>query len=152
MKSGLGKIKKSVSQASNIWYGFKRTFDWLGSWLSWNRGNGLKKWFWGLTLSLGVNIFINFPVSLILFLSDLGLNKLAHVRNPNSDIFATTYWYSASDLGLDGDLAGEWFNFISGLNHLGIRLREEEDKLVWTCKKSGVVTAKGAYEAISFYP
>ena len=67
---------------------------------------GIEPFIWG-------KYFYKLYVALISFLSDLGLNVLAHVINPNFDIFATN-WYSTSNLGLDGDLVGGWSNFILG--------------------------------------
>lgn len=60
------------------------------------------------------------------------------------------YWLSVDELGLSGSLVEEWNLFVSGPNHLGLRLFKGTDILFWEGNKAnGQITPRSAYEAIS---
>ena len=73
MEYWIRKDDKSISQASNIWYGFTRTFPWLGSYISWNIGNG-EKVILGIDSFVGGDTFYNIPGSFGLIFIYLGTN------------------------------------------------------------------------------
>lgn len=59
------------------------------------------------------------------------------------------YWLTSSQLGLDGNLAEEWKNFISEINLNGVRLSSSKDHLTWIWDTSSrEVKNQLAYEAI----
>ena len=60
--------------------------------------------------------FYKLSKDLITHLVELGLSRVAHIKN-SSFVYFVTYWFSATDLGLFGDLANERKNYIVGLRH-----------------------------------
>ena len=92
--------------------------------------------------------FYKLSYYLISYLSNLGYNNIAHIKNAGSVISNVTYWLSTIDLGLNGRLVVEWFSYIDGLFHLSISLTNEDGILKWSWNKSfGTVTVKEAYDA-----
>ena len=62
---------------------------------------------------------------------------------------AQSYWLSADDLELGGVWKYEWNNYMSSLNHRGIRLKDTSGSLLWTHnKKDGKVTASLVHDLI----
>ena len=58
-------------------------------------------------------------------------------------------WYSASDLDLGGEWVDLWTSFVKGLSHGRIKIRDDENYLLWLYdKESGKVSTKKAYEVI----
>jgi hypothetical protein len=65
------------------------------------------------------------------------------------DVWAQ-HWFSTDDLGLNGALVDEWRAYTNLLSHNAIRLRDEDDELVWSWNKINVImSTKLAYEALS---
>lgn len=76
-------------------------------------------------------------------LAQLRLIGMAHAKTSSNLVNDHTYWVSIIDLGLVGDLAEERSRFTAGLRHLVVRLRDVEDRLIWSWdKNSEKVTAK----------
>jgi len=121
----------------------------MGSWLSWKVGNG-KQVILGTDSILGSDEIFIFSSALISILSENGFKTLEHIERPDWMNRAHSYCLTAEDLGLKGSIADEWKAHIDGLRIAGIRLTEDEDKLIWSWNKSnGQLNAKSAYDAIS---
>ena len=83
------------------------------------------------------------------YLTDLGINHLAHAQNLDGYRLDGTDWYSASDLLLGGCWAEQWSSYVAGLTHGGIRIITSEDRLLWMYdEQRGIVTARKAYDFI----
>ena len=60
-----------------------------------------------------------------------------------------SYWLSAAYLHLGGIWEEQWIDYVKGLTHGGIRLKEVEDTLLWMHNKvSSIVSASKAYDLI----
>ena len=64
----------------------------------------------------------------------MGIIRLAQIKNYNSNMHGS-YWLSLTDLRIPCALDGEWESYIAGVCHLGIRLRNRKDILVWDWDK-----------------
>ena len=134
--------------ASLIWNSFIKVYHWISRSLSWKVGCG-EEIRLGIDPVLGLEVqFLSSP-SLIAFLNAQDIWHLSQVRNCSGSMFLEDYWFTAGYLGLPGDLAFEWSNFILALNFVGIKVLEKSDDLVWSLNKvDGKVLAKGAYSYI----
>jgi hypothetical protein len=87
--------------------------------------------------------------SLIQHLNNRHIYTLAQAALPDVPGF-TQRWIDANQLGLSGDLATEWNNFLLILKSSGITLNNTNDKIVWSWNKAmGTITANLAYQSIS---
>ena len=61
-----------------------------------------------------------------------------------------SYQLNERDLALNGEWDLQWYSYIEILKDVGVRIKAENDKLVYTKnKKNGIITAKLAYEFIT---
>ena len=133
---------------SLIWNSFIKVYHWISRSLSWKVGCG-EEIRLGIDPVLGLEVqFLSSP-SLIAFLNAQDIWHLSQVRNCSGSMFLEDYWFTAGYIGLPGDLAFEWSNFILALNSASIRLTEKADDLVWSVNKvDGKVSAKDVYSYI----
>ena len=83
------------------------------------------------------------------YLTDMGISYLAQAQNLDVGGTDKPNWYTATDLLLGGDWAAQWSSYVKGLTHGGIRIGNDEDKLLWMYdEQRGMVTAKKAYDLI----
>ena len=80
---------------------------------------------------LGGEDLFKLSQSLVSYLLEHGFRCLAHVKTIAYGVNSSSYCVLADDFGLVGDCILECSTFISGLNHVGIRLSDCEDKIVW---------------------
>ena len=137
----------SPQSASIIWRGFLQTIPWLGRGLIWQVGNGS-------AIRLGVDPIVGLGSTFLLpcdlrdYLEDYGICTLAQARNQTP--FASSYWFSADDLDLQGDWKIIWENFMRGLEFGRIRLSDHYDSLLWSYKKYvGPLIAAMGYDCIT---
>ena len=110
--------------------------------VAWDIGNGEK-------LRVGIDPFIgdngNFklPEGITEELVVLNITTLNKIRIPYWVVLREGYWFGSKDLWFTGI-----YNYIKNLN-AGIRLRNEEDKIMWSWNKTnGQITAREAYSSI----
>lgn len=137
--------KKKIENASPIWKGFIKIYQWLGSKLAWNVGNG-KSVIVGVDPIPGMAGDFQISSSLVDYLAEIGYDTLSRIKKPhgiNSDPY---YWYSAKDLGISGVVTLEWDEYILRLNSSGCRLNDQKDTFSWISNsETGTITAKSAY-------
>ena len=136
-----------MQNASIIWKGFLKTLPWIGKGILWQVGNGA-----GICLGvdpvvgLGNSFFL--PDELRSYLEDYGINTLAQARNKTS--CAAGYWFTAEELDLCGDWKYLWENYMRGLEHNRIRLKDLCDTLLWSHSNYvGTISAAKGYDCIS---
>jgi hypothetical protein len=89
--------------------------------------------------------------SLLQVLNNSNIYSLAQAVDP-LDTGTTHYWLESTTIGLSDELKYEWDNFVTYLRCSGIRLKNSNDKLVWSWNRStGTVTAKLAYQSILYF-
>jgi hypothetical protein len=110
----------------------------------------------GKQVILGMDSFIEGNASCILsgpliqHLNNLHVFSLAHVAL-QYDVGTNQVWLEANHLGLLGELATEWSNFLLVLRSCGISLNNLKDKIVWSWNRDmGSVNINLSYQSISF--
>jgi hypothetical protein len=106
----------------------------IKQWLAWKIGCG-KQVIIGKDPFIGDNASYKLSTSLIQHLNSRYIYTLAQAALP--DIPGSTQrWIDANQLGLSGDLATEWNNYILNLKSSGITLNNSNDKIVWSWNRA----------------
>jgi hypothetical protein len=130
--------------ASIIWKAMALSFDVIGDGLAWKVGKGNKvrvgrdPW----PGSLGSHLL---PDNLVLSLQQQVIFYLSQVGDPvNTSIWAQE-WKSHHELGLDDGFEASWASYTRALKLAHIRLKDQEDELVWVADPFGIYTPKVGY-------
>ena len=119
-----------VYGTSYFWNEFIRILEWITCQLGWKVGNGLK-------IKVGIDPIARHNSRYLLseelrdYLTDMGISYLAQAQNLDVGGTDKPIWYTAIDLLLGGDWAAQWSSYVKGLTHGGIRIGNDEDKLLW---------------------
>jgi hypothetical protein len=135
--------------ASHFWKNLMKSLPLITHWLSWQPGNGCSVLI-GLEKILGMGNTSLLSSELLLALKNHHIRYLYQAKAQTSWGFVIDQWRSSEDLGLTGNLALEWKNYIRALNSSGVQLRTGEDNLLWTGgDQSRVLSAKNVYNALA---
>lgn len=140
---------KLVPRSSNIWQGFMRTLSCLSRGILWKIGNGV-------SIVLGNDPFVRgesfylLSRELVSFLVGLGINRLSHIKSSSQVLLDVNDWMSIDELAFLSTLSFEWNNLLTRLHHLGIRLKEKVDVMMWGEDISDVkISVKKVYDVIA---
>jgi hypothetical protein len=121
----------------------------IKQWLAWLIGCG-KQIILGMDPFIGDNYSFRLSGPLIQHLNNQHIYSLAQVASTN-DAGNNQSWIESIHLGLIGELATKWSNFLLLLKSSGISLNNTKDKIVWSWNKEmGTVTANLSYQSIYF--
>ena len=138
-----------VQGTSHMWNGFIHAMSWITRYLGWKIGNG-KNIKVGIDPIAGVSSEYTLPEDLRSYLEDYGILTLSDALNRGIVTSSTDYWISTDELELCGPWKEAWNNYIKGLQHGGIPISNQPDKLVWMFNKSsGMVKANLMYDLIA---
>jgi hypothetical protein len=149
LTSWLRKNECKFPVASIIWKNFMNSLPLIKRWLAWSIGCG-KQVILGLDPFIGGNTSFSLSGPLIHHLNNVHIFSLAQAAIPNG-VGTNQCWLEANHLGLSGEMATEWNNFLIMLRSSGISLNNSRDKLVWSWNRAkGSVTANLAYQSLSY--
>jgi len=105
-----------------------------------------------MALRMGCDNNFFLPEDLVQHLRRQGLNKLNQIADEGWTNIWHQRWFSAIDIGLEGDVVGYFSNFISSLIYDHVQLRSESDELIWNRNKDGGrYTSKLGYEVAHWW-
>jgi hypothetical protein len=117
-------------------------------WLSWDPGSGQIISI-GNDRILGLDAHLVLSLPLVTALNQKNIFSLAQAKGLSDSHHFCNYWFNNSDLGLSGDLASEWDQYIRVLIDSEILLQDRADVMMWIGgDKSGVPTVKIFYWGI----
>jgi hypothetical protein len=100
------------------------------------------------TLGLGNASFLSFQL-----LTELKRNHLVYLYQDLGESrpgILSDHLKSSEEIGLSGNLAGEWEGFCRALSGAGVQLQNKEDELIWMGgDRSGSLTVKNIYLALA---
>ena len=130
-----------------IWKAMIKSFPVIEGGLTWKVGNRLRvrlgtdPW----TESEGKHLL---SYHLLATLKQKGLNSLNSLADHPSTTLWAQGWKTASTLNLNTDDSTELENYRNSFFHSQIRIREQEDKLVWDKNESGIYTPNEGYSQL----
>jgi hypothetical protein len=144
MESWIRQAQKTLKGASVIWKAVIKSFSVIGNGLAWKVGNELRvrlgadPWMG----SEGKHILSDHLIHSLRLKGLVSLNSLAD--QPSTTLWAQG-WKSATDLDLNVEESAELKSYLTALKTSQIRLRDQEDELVWDRNDSGIYTPKEGY-------
>jgi hypothetical protein len=144
LESWIRRTQKSLKGASTIWKAVIKSFPVIEGGLAWKVGNGLR-------VRLGVDPWTGsegkhlLSDHLLATLKQKGLNSLNSLADQPSTTLWAQGWKTATTLNLNTEDSTEFENYRNALFLSQIRIREQEDELVWDRNESGIYTPKEGY-------
>jgi hypothetical protein len=144
LETWIRRAQKSLKGVSVIWKAIINSFPVIGEGLAWKIGNGHR-------VRLGADPWAGsegqhlLPEQLILHLRIKGYDTLDKLVDPDQTTIWSQGWKSVVDFGLDDVDATELERYITGLKRTQVRLRDQEDELIWDQTTSGFYTPKDGY-------
>ena len=116
--------------------------------LGWKVGDG-KRIRLGVDPIAGLNSSFMLSEGLRDYLCDYDISTLNLPYNLGDGANLQSYYLSATDLDLGGSWKDQWTDYVKGLTHGCIKLKEVKDTLLWMFNKvTGVVSSSSAYDHI----
>jgi hypothetical protein len=144
VESWIRRAHKYLKGVLVIWKAIIKSFSVIGEGLVWKIGNGHR-------VRLGADPWMgsegNHLLSdhLTLLLRIKGFDTLNKLVDPDTTNFWTQGWKLATDLDLNDADTTEMERYITVLKTTQVRLRDQEDELVWDRTASGIYTPKEGY-------
>ena len=133
-----------------MWSRCRKSLSVLSKWIAWNLGDGSKIKL-GEDPIMGMEDSYKFSVGLLDELHEKEIYYLHQIKDNSLNLLGGTCWKYANSLNLNSQFKEEWINFIKSLRLCGIALVNRQDSLLWSWNtKNGILSAKLAYEAITF--
>lgn len=136
--------EKKSKQASVIWKATIEGFSVIEQGLAWKVGDG-KNVQIGRDPWVGCNESFALSPGLLRHLESRGLFTLNQVEKVGQSNIWGQAWKSAEDLGLNIRWHHEWSSYINELHRSHVRIKNEQDNLIWAHGKTGGYTPKEGY-------
>eukprot|EP00253_Pinus_taeda_P021761 PITA_21761 len=135
---------KKSKHSSVIWKATVEAFTVIDQGLAWKVGDG-KNVRIGRDPWVGCNASYALSPGLMRHLGNKGLLTLNQVEKIGLSSIWGQAWKSAEELGLNIRWHNEWASYIEELQRSNVRIKNEQDVLMWAQGKTGVYSPKDGY-------
>lgn len=135
---------KKTKQSSVIWKATVEAFTVIERGLAWKVGDG-KNVRIGRDPWVGCNQSYALSPGLLRHLASKGFFTLNQVEKVGQSTIWGQAWKNAVDMGLNIRWHNEWASFIEELHRSNVKIKNEQDVLMWAQGKTGVYSRKDGY-------
>eukprot|EP00253_Pinus_taeda_P030772 PITA_30772 len=144
MEDWIRSQEKKMKHSSVIWKATVEAFSVIEQGLAWKVGDGRHVRI-GRDPWVGCNENFALSPGLLRHLDSKGFFTLNQVEKVGHSTIWGQAWKNAEDLGLKIRWHNEWASYIKELHHSNVRLKSDQDVLMWAQGKTGEYSPKDGY-------